>query len=58
MLKWKHVVSLDKVKICQMLDCPEKKEGSHLFKMNAIQIIALACSFDVPFLTDEEEKSH
>jgi len=36
MLKWKHVVVLDKVTLCNMLSVPETKEGSHLWKMNAI----------------------
>ena len=54
MLKWKHVVSLDKVTLCNMLSVPDSKDGSHLWKMNAIQIIALASSFDVPVLSAEE----
>ena len=36
MLKWKHVVSLDKVILCNMLSMPDSKDGSHLWKMNAI----------------------
>ena len=58
MLKWKHVVSLDKITLCNMLSVPDQKDGSHLWKMNAIQIIALASSFDVPVLSSEEQKTY
>ena len=56
LLKWKHVVALDKVTLCNMLSVPDSKDGSHLWKMNAIQIIALASSFDVPVLSAEEQR--
>ena len=36
MLRWKHVVSLDKGILCAMLSRPDSQEGSHLWKMNAI----------------------
>ena len=48
LVQWRHAVSLDKTTLCNMLSVPDNKEGSHLWKMNAIQIIALACAFDVP----------
>ena len=54
MLKWRSAVSLDKTQLCKMLSVPDNKDGSHLWKMNAIQIAALASSFDVPVLTAEE----
>lgn len=54
LLKWRSVVSLDKIMLCNMLSVPEQKDGSHLWKMNAIQIVALASSFDVPVLSSEE----
>jgi hypothetical protein len=51
MLNWQQVLIIDKDILCSMLSLPEQKEGSHLWKMTAIQIIALASSFDVPVLT-------
>lgn len=36
LLKWRHVVCLDKVILCAMLTRDDTKEGSHLWKMNAI----------------------
>lgn len=54
MLKWRSAVILDKTTLCNMLSVPESKDGSHLWKMNAIQIIALACAFDVPVLSQED----
>ena len=48
LIQWRHAVCLDKTTLCNMLSVPDSKEGSHLWKMNAIQIIALACAFDIP----------
>jgi len=48
---WRHLVTIDKVMIVKMLGTPETIEGGHIWKMTAIQIIALACSFNVPVLT-------
>ena len=36
MLKWRHLVAVDKVTLCNMLNVPDSKEASHLWKMNAI----------------------
>lgn len=63
---WRHLVTVDKVMLVKMLGTPETVEGSHIWKMTAIQIIALACSFNVPvlspqeiqFLKDEDDRSH
>ena len=49
--KWAKFVTIDKAIICNMLSVPDSKEGSHLWKMTAIQIVALACSFDIPIRT-------
>ena len=47
MFKWNNAIFLDKQTLCNMLSVPEQKDASHLWKMNAIQLIALACTFDV-----------
>ncbi len=46
--KWRAVASLDKEMLIKMLSVPDSTDGSHLWKMTAIQMIALACTFDVP----------
>ena len=48
---WRHLVTIDKVMLVKMLGTPETVEGSHIWKMTAIQMIALACSFNVPVLS-------
>jgi hypothetical protein len=56
MLKWRHLITIDKYQLCNMLNVPLHMENAHLWKMNAIQIIALACSFDIPVLSADEMK--
>jgi hypothetical protein len=34
--------------LCKMLKLDDSVEGSHLWKMTSIQMVALACTFDVP----------
>ena len=48
---WRHLVTIDKTMVVKMLNTPETIEGSHLWKMTAIQLTALACSFNVPILS-------
>ena len=37
-----------------MVGMDDKKEGSNLWKMTGIQVLALAVSFDVPLLDEIE----
>ena len=53
--KWQPVISMDKVLLTRMLRAPDEADGSHLWKMTAIQMVALACTFDVPIVTDVSE---
>lgn len=48
---WRHLVTIDKVMLVKMLNTPETVDGGHIWKMTAIQMIALACSFNVPVLS-------
>lgn len=48
---WRHLVTIDKVMLVKMLGTPETVQASHIWKMTAIQMIALACSFNVPVLS-------
>ena len=36
MLKWKHLITIDKSLLEKMLMVPDSKEGSHLYKMTGI----------------------
>ena len=53
--KWQRVLCFDKTILTKMLRAPDEKEGSHLWKMTAIQMIALACTFEVPVSSPEED---
>ena len=52
--KWRAVASLDKDMLIKMLSVPDATDGSHLWKMTAIQMIALACTFDVPVTSSDK----
>ena len=57
MLKWKHLITIDKQLLEKMLMVSDSKEGSHLYKMTGIQVLALAVSFNVSVLTADELKA-
>jgi hypothetical protein len=48
MHKWRTLISIDKDILVKMLQVPDQTDGSHLWKMTAIQMLALACTFDIP----------
>ena len=53
--KWRTVVTLDKEMLVKMMSVPDSQEGSHLWKMTAIQMIALACTFNLPIRNDQSQ---
>lgn len=55
--KWQPVIAMDKTTLTRMLRAPDEADGSHLWKMTAIQMVALACNFDVPVVADTSEVS-
>ena len=52
--RWKKLIALNKDMLTSMLSLADTKEGSSLWKMTGIQIIALAVSFDIPILEKPE----
>lgn len=47
-------MAVNKDVITQMVGMPDAKEGSNLWKMTGIQILALTVSFDIPILEKPE----
>lgn len=52
--KWRDIVWLDKDVLVRMLQRPDSEDGSHLWKMTAIQMVALACTFNVPVWNQQQ----
>ena len=48
MHRWRTLISIDKDMLVKMLQVPDQTDGSHLWKMTAIQMLALACTFEIP----------
>ncbi len=46
--RWRGLISLSKDTLTMMIAMDDKKEGSNLWKMTGIQILALAVAFDIP----------
>ena len=55
MHRWKNLVALNKDVLTTMISMQDSKEGSNLWKMTGIQILALAVSFDIPVLEKPEQ---
>jgi hypothetical protein len=55
--KWRSVVVIEKEQLVKMLTVQDSTDGSHLWKMTAIQVIALACSFNLPMRNIAEESA-
>lgn len=55
MHRWKKLVALNKETITNMIGMADSKEGSQLWKMTGIQILALGVSFDVSILDKPEQ---
>ena len=51
-------MSLNKNVLAKMLSIPDTEAENHLWKMNAIEILALAVCYNVPVLGKPEEGSH
>jgi len=54
MHRWKRLIALSKDTLANMVGMDDKKEGSNLWKMTGIQVLALAVAFDVPVLDKPE----
>lgn len=54
MHRWRRLIALNKDTLVMMVSMDDKKEGSNLWKMTGIQILALAVAFDVPVLEKPE----
>jgi len=55
MRKWRHLIAINKLIISKMLLLSDSEPDSHIWKMNAIEVLALAVCYDVPVLTKPEE---
>lgn len=47
---WRKLIVLDKATLTMMLSIPETNTLSNLWRINAIEIIALAVCFDIPVI--------
>jgi hypothetical protein len=52
--RWRKLIALNKDVLMNMVGMDDKKEGSNLWKMTGVQILALAVAFDVPLLEKPE----
>ena len=52
--RWRKLIALNKDTLTSMVGMDDKKEGSNLWKMTGVQILALAVAFDVPLLEKPE----
>ena len=52
--RWRKLIALNKDTLAMMVGMDDKKEGSNLWKMTGVQILALAVAFDVPLLEKPE----
>jgi hypothetical protein len=55
MRKWRGLVAIDKRFVAKMLSLSDSERESHLWKMNAIEILALAVCYGVPVLAKVSE---
>ncbi len=52
--RWRRLIAVNKDTLTMMIGMDEKKEGSNLWKMTGIQILALCVSFDIPVIEKPE----
>lgn len=52
--RWRKLVAVNKDTLTSMIGMADSKEGSNLWKMTGIQILALTVSFDIPLLEKPE----
>ena len=55
MEKWRKLIAINKLLLTKMISIPDSEAASHLGKMNAIEILALAVCYDIPILVKPEE---
>ena len=55
MRKWKHLIAINKLVLAKMIAIPDSETDSHLWKMNAIEVLALAVCYDIPVLLKPQE---
>ena len=53
--RWRKLIVVNKDTLNSMIGMEDKKEGSHLWKMTGIQILALCVSFDIPVIEKIEQ---
>lgn len=53
--KWRGFIAINKMVVAKMLCIPDSETESHLWKMNAIEILALTVCNDVPLLAKAED---
>ena len=56
--KWRRHIAVSKLILAKMLTRPDSEADSHLWKMNAIEILALAVCNQVPVLAKTEDVQH
>ena len=55
MEKWRKLIAINKLFVTTMISRPDSEAASPLWKMNAIEILALAVCYDIPILVKPEE---
>ena len=53
--KWRKLIAINKLAVTRMISRPDSEAQSPLWKMNAIEILALAVCYDIPILVKPEE---
>lgn len=52
---WKKFIALDKWVVTKMLMLPDSEPKSQLWKMNAIEVLALAICNNIPIVPNTED---
>ena len=50
MRKWRNFIAINKLVLAKMISIPDSETESHLWKMNAIEVLALSVCYDIPVL--------
>jgi hypothetical protein len=56
--RWRQLVAVNRNVLVKMLSIPDSEAENHLWKMNAIEVSALAVCYGVPVLARPEEGAH
>lgn len=55
MENWSKYIVINKICLAKMLSIPDSQNESHLWKMNAIEILALAVCYDIPVVAQVDK---